>query len=1073
MSTRQKSFLAVAASVVALVIIVYFTSSTILLNGFSQLEEQDTRSNVTRVQDTLASDLANLNNSAGDWANWDETYNFVQDANSAYIDSNLSDSSVAQIRVELLTIVDTQGKVVYARAYDMESEQATPVPESWLALINPSSPLLRHVAMSDITGLVVLPEGPVLFAARPILTNEGLGPSRGTLIFGRYLHPAEVKRLSMLTHLSLEFYPLGDPKIPAALKPDSALADKGTINVQPLDAKTIAGSTVLFDIYDKPALLLAVTLPRSIYAQGQQSGLYLLGSLIIIGIILIGAVQVLIDRLWRSQSAQQQSETRYRTLSETAPDLILIVDRDGAIQYTNDYGAQLLGHKLDELKGKKLVEFFSSYNGQWGARLQEVFKADAPAHWEELDTLPAGEFWLDFRLVPMTDPSGRMTLALAIARDITDRKRTEEALREEEARIRTVLETAREAIISGDTERGITAWNPAAQMIYGHREPEVYGHALTMLIPDRFRAVIDNYIHTPSWGREVIMDGATFETCGLRKDGTEFPAEFSITTRETAQGNTFTAIVRDITERKKSEMAEREALTLAEAMRDTATALTGPLTLDEVLDRILDNVGRVLPHDTSTILMIEQGVGRLARWRDPGGRTPPEWIAHLRLPIDQFPSLQRIVENGTPALVSDTALASDWVDFNESKWVRSMLAIPIRIKGETVGVLSLYSATPDFFKPDQLSRLQVFADQAAAAIDSARLLDETQKRALQLSLLYDARLALNSARDLRTQLELLVKIAMMALHADRAEFFRYDSLSDALSFVFGIGYADEVHRTLRDFTVCRGQERGLVGVVARDFLPLYVPDVSADVRWVPVDSRVRSFLAVPVEHDNHLLGVLSVLSEKTDAFSPQDGRMLTLYANQAAVAIENGRVLERGERRRERLAACERVYELINRGVRPAVTLDVLISRLIAEKPEGAVNLLQYDPDTKVLTSLVSQGFRYPALAHTARSSNPNWPGRAALEGQVVHYPNLYKSGGLKTLWPDLGVEEFNAYYAWPVRVHGEVRGVLELLDRVDTEPDQEWLDWIQTAAGLAAVIIQQPEPAASQTVSLRSQLPG
>ena len=98
-------------------------------------------------------------------------------------------------------------------------------------------------------------------------------------------------------------------------------------------------------------------------------------------------------------------------------------------------------------------------------------------------------------------------------------------------------------------------------------------------------------------------------------------------------------IIRDITEGKSAEEAEREQRNFAEALRDSAAALNSTLDFDTVLDRILDNVGRVVPHDTATIMLIEAGIARTARCRGFTERGLGDWILHIKFCVDEVENL--------------------------------------------------------------------------------------------------------------------------------------------------------------------------------------------------------------------------------------------------------------------------------------------------------------------------------------------------------------------------------------------------------------------------------------------------
>ena len=349
--------------------------------------------------------------------------------------------------------------------------------------------------------------------------------------------------------------------------------------------------------------------------------------------------------------------------------------------------------------------------------------------------------------------------------------------------------------------------------------------------------------------------------------------------------------------RKQIEEAGREQRVLVEALRDTAAALNSTLDFDAALDRILDNVSRVVPHDAADIMLLEGGLARIVRCRGYAERGQESGLLRLRAHIEDWPTLYRAVQAGLPALIPDTETEPTWVRLPETDWVRSYLGVPIRIKGGVVGFLNLDSATPGFFTANHALRLQAFADQAATALENARLLTETEQRAQQLALLYDAGLALNSTLEPRAQLEFLFKIAGKILRADGADFFGYNAAQRNLRLEFSVGHEEMARERLAacDFTIEEGS--GAPGWVGKNRLPLNIADVSKHAGWPKLDPMLRSGVWVPVIHENELRGVLGVFSKEVGAFSPQAERLLVLFANQVAVAMENARLLEETRRR--------------------------------------------------------------------------------------------------------------------------------------------------------------------------------
>jgi PAS domain S-box-containing protein len=167
----------------------------------------------------------------------------------------------------------------------------------------------------------------------------------------------------------------------------------------------------------------------------------------------------------------------------------------------------------------------------------------------------------------------------------------------------------------------------------------------------------------------------------------------------------------------QSEHLQRE---LAEALRDTAAAIIGSIDLDDVLDRVLDNVGRVVPHDAANIMLTDAGVARVVRWRGYDRGSNDQLQARRFSVADTLP-LRQMAESHQPLTIGRTSSYAGWVTLPGSRAVQSFIGAPIRFQRKLLGFINLESATAGFFKTEYADRLQVFANQAAAALENARL----------------------------------------------------------------------------------------------------------------------------------------------------------------------------------------------------------------------------------------------------------------------------------------------------------------------------------------------------------------
>ncbi len=295
MTLRKTTLLIIGATLVGLIGVLYFTTQTILLSSFANLEEQTVNQNVERVVTALDDKLTSLNRTAGDWAPWDDTYFFMEDHNDDFLQVNLPVVTLLNLNLNMMAFIDPAFQFVAGRAIDLQNQTEQEIPQTLLNHLADHPLLLNHAAPEDsLTGLILLPQGPLLLASRPIVTSDYQGPIRGTLVLGRYLDSAQIEELAQATRLSVSIQRLDDSHLPPDFQTAlAALTPENPIFVSPLSESQIAGYAMINDVYGHPALLLKVDMPRDIYRQGQASQSYFILSFLVSG-LLFGLVMMLL-----------------------------------------------------------------------------------------------------------------------------------------------------------------------------------------------------------------------------------------------------------------------------------------------------------------------------------------------------------------------------------------------------------------------------------------------------------------------------------------------------------------------------------------------------------------------------------------------------------------------------------------------------------------------------------------------------------------------------------------------------------------------------------------------------------
>ena len=170
----------------------------------------------------------------------------------------------------------------------------------------------------------------------------------------------------------------------------------------------------------------------------------------------------------------------------------------------------------------------------------------------------------------------------------------------------------------------------------------------------------------------------------------------------------------------------------AEALIDSVAALNSTLHLDEVLERILENVGRVVPHDAANIMLVDD-TGNMARVVGQRGYTGtrklPKWMKKKGFSIVDVANLQEMARTQTPHIMAGAQTHPAWIQQTETAWIQSCAGVPIHFQDQLIGFLNLDSATLDFFTLEHAERLRAFADQASIAIQNAQRFTQAQELA--------------------------------------------------------------------------------------------------------------------------------------------------------------------------------------------------------------------------------------------------------------------------------------------------------------------------------------------------------
>ena len=262
-----------------------------------------------------------------------------------------------------------------------------------------------------------------------------------------------------------------------------------------------------------------------------------------------------------AQEAAKENKQKFWLLFEAKVIGAFIIDAETRkVVLANEAAARIYGFDSpEEVIGKNPLDFASAEEKPRVAKIiaEDMFEKDL-RQLNDFRTISRDgrEVWIS-AVGMRTEYEGRLA-GLIVFMDITERKQVEQALRESEQRYRLLLESVNEPIMTTDSQGRILTWNKGAETTFGYSAEEIIGKPVTALWPESHRDRFPDAIETMAQSAKAAGIRKTFEAIGRRKDGSEFPAELSLSSWESGGEILFTVIVRDVTEQKRAERERRE-----------------------------------------------------------------------------------------------------------------------------------------------------------------------------------------------------------------------------------------------------------------------------------------------------------------------------------------------------------------------------------------------------------------------------------------------------------------------------------------------------------------------------------
>ncbi|ACV63579.1 putative PAS/PAC sensor protein [Desulfofarcimen acetoxidans DSM 771] len=770
-----------------------------------------------------------------------------------------------------------------------------------------------------------------------------------------------------------------------------------------------------------------------------------------------------------------QAEIKYRTLVEQIPAVTYITELgdEGITQYISPQVKKLLGYTQKDLINKQDFRVQKIDGSEYIIQLKKITakcKVGESYQYEyPLITMDNNVVWVYDQGKIELDETSDKWIAHGFLVDISKRKLAEERLAKSRDFYLSLFEEFPSMIWRSGIDAKCNYFNKSWLNFTGRTmEEEKGGGWATGVHPEDYDRCINTYLNAFNGRASFEMEYRLRRFDGKYRWVVDIGRPFY-----DQEGNFFGYIgsCYDVTERKQEEERINRDAAQSEALADILqTMAEAGLNCENILKTVTRKIS-ILLGDASVIwLLSEEGdcLRPVAYYHQE--QTALDLMDSIFSNFQQYP-----VENVMSSVIMEAKslfipkieldklrkiISPDYFQFFDQCAICSLIVVPLRVRGRVIGSLEISRYDPCLpYNEDDLKFIHDLADRLAASIAYATLYDENVRALNRLNALYQgAEKLVQSSIDLNQLTDDVTRTCVKLFGLNMAYLGRTDS-SGNLCLINQYPQGSYFHS--RNFVsgqnILPGQE--LTDKVIQSGYPYIIDEVESDPlldpwRQIVIENGIKTFASFPLINKERSFGTLNLCSEQKSFFTLERVEFFQAYTRMVAATMDNVRLFEEAGRRLKHVEALRNIDMAITSSLDLRVTFQVVMDQVISQLGIDAAVILLLNPYSQTLEYAAGRGFRTNNAERTSSKLGESNAGRAATERRIVHIPNLEQSE--KTfLRPDIpDVEGFVTYYGAPLIAKGQVKGVLEIFQRKYFKPDQEWLDFLETLAGQAAIAI-------------------
>ena len=494
----------------------------------------------------------------------------------------------------------------------------------------------------------------------------------------------------------------------------------------------------------------------------------------------------------------------------------------------------------------------------------------------------------------------------------------------------------------------------------------------------------------------------------------------------------------------------QEAAAIAEVGRD----ISATLQLDIVLQRIASYAMNLLHAETSAVYLADAATSTLRAIAALG--TDSEAIQNDPLPLGMG-ILGNIAQQNVGEIVNDTENdpRTIIVKGTEKNPLEHIMGVPILMKDRHTGLLAIWrSGVNTEFTTKELNFLTSLARQAAVAIENARLYKETERRLKELEIINQVSMSLRTTQAIEEMLPILLGETLQLSNTPHGSIWLYDHTSDRLIQRVASGSETKLkHKTLSPMD-------GIIGSTFRTGKVYNSAELKSDGLLFEGnrDSIIPGLgaICIPIQSTGGPVGVLAVVLE-TGQYITEDINLLTILAEITGNAIHRAQLYDQSQKQVRRLTSLRDIDSAIASSFDLRLTLNILMDQTLNHLNVDAVNIGLYHPDLQSLTYLPGVGFNIPSPTRPQMRIGEGLAGQVIIRQQTCHITNL-QNAPEASHEPLIKREGFVTYIGIPLIVKGQIKGVFEVFHRSPISATPDWMEFLHTLAGQAAIAIDSSQ---------------